>query len=277
MGIYLDSSSSNSIINSTASSHYFVGIFLLSSSNNTIYNNIIQNNANGIYLYYSDSNLIYNNLFNNTYNNFVFGFDGDIYPNYWNTSYQSGNNIWNSSLGYIGGNLWTTPDGNGYSDTCNDTNADGFCDDPYVLATDNIDYLPITKTVGQYPYYISVTFSYSNISFGTVNPYSLAPAIDQNFGYLNVSVNTSSNYQVKAYALDWTGPQTIPASTLYFDTNETYSNLSYSNSIQLNTSYQIIDTYPSTVTTNYHGFWFNVPLAYAGDYNTTIIIDYSIL
>jgi N-acetylneuraminic acid mutarotase len=125
--------------------------------------------------------------------------------------------------------------------------------------------------------YISVTFSYSSISFGTVNPYSLAPAIDQNLGYLNVSVNATADYQVKAYALDWTGPQTIPASTLYFDTNETYSNLSYNNSIQLSTSYQIIDTYPLTVTTNYHGFWFNVPLAYAGDYNTTITIDYSIL
>jgi hypothetical protein len=125
--------------------------------------------------------------------------------------------------------------------------------------------------------YISVTFSYSSISFGTVNPYSLAPAIDQNLGYLNVSVNATADYQVKAYALDWTGPQTIPASTLYFDTNETYSNLSYNNSIQLSTSYQIIDTYPLTVTTNYHGFWFNVPLAYAGDYNTTITIDYSTL
>jgi hypothetical protein len=234
------------------------------------------NSEYGIYLYSVENNLIYNNIFNNT-NNFYF--DGDIYQNYWNTSYQTGTNIWNSSLGYIGGNAWFKPDGTGYSETsnCHDTNADGFCDDPYILATDNIDYLPIAKTVGQYLYYISVTFSYSNISFGTVNPYSLAPAIDQNLGYLNVSISTSSNYQVKAYALDWTGPQTIPASTLYFDTNETYSNLSYSNSVQLSTSYQLIDTYPSTVTTNYHGFWFNVPLAYAGDYNTTITIDYSTL
>jgi parallel beta-helix repeat protein len=113
----------------------------------TVKDNKILNNSVGISIgNYSENNTIYNNLLNNT-QNFIFG--GTIYQNYWNTSYQSGANIWNSSLGYIGGNFWTNPNGNEYSDTCWDTNADGFCDDPYTLAENNTDYLPIAKTVGQ--------------------------------------------------------------------------------------------------------------------------------
>jgi len=56
-------------------------------------------------------------------------------------------------LGYIGGNFWTNPTSNGYSDTCWDTDADGFCDQPYDLLGDgsNVDYLPIARTLGQYP------------------------------------------------------------------------------------------------------------------------------
>jgi hypothetical protein len=52
---------------------------------------------------------------------------------------------------YIGGNYWGSPDGTGYSDTCVDANNDGICDNPYTLATDNIDYLPLAKYVGPPP------------------------------------------------------------------------------------------------------------------------------
>jgi parallel beta-helix repeat protein len=139
-------SNNNTIENVTLRFNY-VGVQLFSSNYSTFKNSkIIGNNYYGFYITGSTKNQIYNNLFNNS-NNFNFG--GDIYTNYWNTTLQTGNNIWNTSLGYIGGNYWTNPDGNGYSDTCHDTNADGFCDDPYILATDNIDYLPIAKTVGQ--------------------------------------------------------------------------------------------------------------------------------
>jgi parallel beta-helix repeat protein len=144
-GISIEASNSNTLSNITSNSNYY-GISIEASNSNTIKNSIIQGNFYGIYIYEAGENLIYNNLFNNTYNFFF----GRFYQNYWNTSYQEGENIWDASLGYIGGNFWTNPDDTGYSDTCHDTNADGFCDDPYVLATDNIDYLPIAKTVGQY-------------------------------------------------------------------------------------------------------------------------------
>jgi hypothetical protein len=63
--------------------------------------------------------------------------------NYWNTTRQRGTRIYSAGT-EIGGNYWTNPDGNGYSDTCTDADKDGFCDDPYVLATDNIDYLALS-------------------------------------------------------------------------------------------------------------------------------------
>ncbi|MEM4221895.1 MAG: NosD domain-containing protein, partial [archaeon] len=45
---------------------------------------------------------------------------------------------------YLGGNFWAKPDGTGFSETCNDNDHDGICDSSHDLATDNIDYLPLT-------------------------------------------------------------------------------------------------------------------------------------
>jgi len=105
---------------------------------------VIQNNSQyGIVLNDAGStqNLIYNNLFNNT-NNFYFS--GTIYSNYWNTTRQRGTRIYSNGT-EIGGNYWTNPGGNGYSDTCTDSNRDGFCDDPYVLNANNTDYLALSN------------------------------------------------------------------------------------------------------------------------------------
>jgi parallel beta-helix repeat protein len=144
IGIFL-SNSHDDVLSNVILDYNFYAITIDYSSHEIIKNSIIQNNYIGIYVYLSDNSLIYNNIFNNTNN---FAISGN---NYWNTTLQPGTNIWNSSLGYIGGNLWTTPDNNGYSDTCVDANFDGFCDEPYDLLGDgsNIDYLPIAKYVGQ--------------------------------------------------------------------------------------------------------------------------------
>jgi len=102
--------------------------------------NRIENNTDyGIYLENATSNKIYNNLFNNTAN-FYFK---TIYANYWNTTRQAGERI-HSPGTEIGGNYWTNPAGNGFSDTCTDANKDGFCDSNYTLTTDNVDYLPLS-------------------------------------------------------------------------------------------------------------------------------------
>jgi parallel beta-helix repeat protein len=146
-GISLISSYSNTVSNNVFWSDY-VGINMWSSYNNSISKNNVQNNSeSGVYLDSSYNNTIFNNLFNNT-NNFYFYFLGTIYQNFWNTSRQSGTRIY-SAGNEIGGNYWTNPSGNGYSDNCTDANKDGFCDNAYVLNqtenSSNIDYLPLSN------------------------------------------------------------------------------------------------------------------------------------
>jgi len=142
-GFYLAGSDTNTFTNCTVNSNNCS--FLISFSNsNTMSDSRIENNTVvGIHLFsagQTDPNKIYNNLFNNT-NNSVF--EQTIYTNQWNTTRQTGNRIY--SLGTeIGGNYWTNPTGNGYSDTCGDANKDGFCDSNYTLNSINIDYLPLS-------------------------------------------------------------------------------------------------------------------------------------
>jgi parallel beta-helix repeat protein len=139
VGIRIYNSSSSTLSNITVNYNKY-GI-VITNSNSTIKNSIIQDNSQfGISIAGSAPNLIYNNLFNNTVN---FYFSGTIYANYWNTTRQAGTRIY-SFGNEIGGNYWTNPEGTGYSDTCTDADKDGFCDDPYVLATDNVDYLALS-------------------------------------------------------------------------------------------------------------------------------------
>jgi hypothetical protein len=87
---------------------------------------------------YSSSNFIYNNYFNNT-DNSIFG--GTPYINIWNTTISTGKNIVDGP--YLGGNFWAYPNGTGFSQKCTDGNKNGICDSEYMLASDNIDNLPL--------------------------------------------------------------------------------------------------------------------------------------
>ena len=141
-GIDLYRSNSNNLLNITANYNSRYGINFVYSSFNTLKNSIIQDNgyyglSSSAYIPEEGGNLIYNNLFNNT-NNFASGA-----ANNWNTTRQTGTRIY-SFGNEIGGNYWTNPTGNGYSDTCIDSDKDGFCDDPYVLNANNADYLALS-------------------------------------------------------------------------------------------------------------------------------------
>jgi len=143
---FFGTSEHNKITNSTISGMSNSGIMIEKYSDNKPSYNIItfcviKNCAYGVKLCGGEYNRIYNNLFNNS-NNFYSS--GTIYENYWNTTKQAGERIY-SNGNEIGGNFWTNPTGTGYSDTCSDSNDDGFCDEPYNLTEDglNIDYLPL--------------------------------------------------------------------------------------------------------------------------------------
>jgi len=138
-GIYAEFLYNSEIVNSTFNNNNRRGLHLFYSNNITFSGNVFQDNGEcGVFISHSHSNKFYNNLFNNTQNVY---FEGTVYPNYWNTTRQAGTRVY-SAGDEIGGNYWTNPSGTGYSDTCEDSDKDGFCDEPYVLATDNVDYLP---------------------------------------------------------------------------------------------------------------------------------------
>jgi parallel beta-helix repeat protein len=174
-GIYIQYSSYNVFANLSLSNVYyniFVSVYsygnvfsdiivdggvrgiAIFGSYNVLKNSIIRNQwwwGCGLYMHlsYAEGNQIYNNIFNNT-NNFCYDWYMVINGNQFSLDFAKGTNI----LGrlFIGGNLWVTPDGNGYSDTCVDADYDGFCDELYCLTYNcfnNIDYHPLAKYVGQ--------------------------------------------------------------------------------------------------------------------------------
>lgn len=66
--------------------------------------------------------------------------DPDPPSNTWSIPKTPGVNIVNGP--YLGGNYWASPDGDGFSQTHPDR-GDGFCVAPLMIATDNIDLLPL--------------------------------------------------------------------------------------------------------------------------------------
>ncbi|RLI85400.1 MAG: hypothetical protein DRP01_06270, partial [Archaeoglobales archaeon] len=148
-GMYLFKSNSN-VLNGSYVRYNNYSIFLNVSQTNIITNFTIIYNNYGVYFHSlqepSTNNIIYNNLFNNTNNVY---FSGAIHSNRWNVTKQPGTNIIGGS--YLAGNFWAKPDGTGFSQTCSDSDADGICDDAYILAVNNTDYLPLTKYTPKAP------------------------------------------------------------------------------------------------------------------------------
>lgn len=149
-GIYLYESSNVTLANITSTDNSY-GIAFSSAHSNILKNSKMENNRiYGVLLSdagQSGANKIYNNFLNNSVN---FCFLGTIYNNYWNTTKQTGNRIYSNGT-QIGGNYWTNSFANGYSDTCTDSDHDGFCDNPYNLSIYNFDSLPLSSLYSPQP------------------------------------------------------------------------------------------------------------------------------
>lgn len=170
VGVYLRTSSLINITNSEFGSN-INGITFVDSSLNMIDNTTIKNSDSGLYFTYDSAsytnntiknsriygcnisinlphsnypsywiydNLFYNNLLNSTANAYIV--DATHQTQYWNVTATSGTNI--VGRNQIGGNYWAYPNGTGYSQTCNNTNNDSFCDSSYTF--NPTDYLPLT-------------------------------------------------------------------------------------------------------------------------------------
>ncbi|MEM3814952.1 MAG: NosD domain-containing protein, partial [Candidatus Micrarchaeia archaeon] len=146
--IFIFNSNSNFIFNNDLVSTDDFGLGLDTSFNNIISSNKIKTLSSdpadyfGVYLFESHDNIIYDNIINGTV---PVHFEISIYQNFWNTTLNcsSGPNIVGGQC--IGGNFYATPSGNGFSETCNDTDNDGFCDEAYDILDDgsNVDYYPL--------------------------------------------------------------------------------------------------------------------------------------
>ncbi|NJE10609.1 NosD domain-containing protein [Thermococcus sp. MAR1] len=132
-GVELDTGSAGNLVWGNSISSSGVGIYLRPGSrSNVIFSNLVINNSLGVYVSNSKFNLIYNNYFDNARNVKVLG----NVTNHWNVTKREGKNILGGNL--LGGNYWSE------LKDCEDKNLDGFCDVPYVIDDNNVDYLPLT-------------------------------------------------------------------------------------------------------------------------------------
>ncbi len=128
-------SSYNNVINNSLS-YITEALIELFNVNNTIKNNKFYHRYAIYTSSQSSGNVIYDNIFYNTLDIYF----GSFTNNVWNTTKHIGTNI--IGRNYIGGNYY-----DGWSDDdskCNPIGNDGICNNPYILATNNIDYLPLT-------------------------------------------------------------------------------------------------------------------------------------
>lgn len=139
---FIGGSNSNTFRGNIVTNNTEQGIYISGSNSNTLSRNLVTGNGDkGIFAYQSQTNTIADNHFNNTNN---FDLSTVMYANTWNTTYATGPNVIGGQ--YLGGNYWANPSDTGYSQTCTDSNGDGFCDNPYPLATNNTDNLPLHAT-----------------------------------------------------------------------------------------------------------------------------------
>ena len=120
-GVWFSSSDNNTLFGNSLTTNSWLGIGLSSSSGNTLFgNNFTANNHDGIWLYASLDNMFY-------HNNFVANTE-QVYS-------ESSANVWDD--GYpSGGNYWSDYNGT-------DANHDGIGDTPYVVDANNTDRYPL--------------------------------------------------------------------------------------------------------------------------------------
>ncbi|MDD3123742.1 MAG: NosD domain-containing protein, partial [Candidatus Izemoplasmatales bacterium] len=140
-GLALTHSKNNTVKNNKFSDNEYGFILSTSSINNKIYENIVTSNMKGVWICNSGNNSLFDNYFNNTNNTEFDETSLETSLNSWNTTKIKGENI---VLGpYFAGNYWATPEGTGFSQTHEDKDGDGICDEIYTLSEGNIDYLPL--------------------------------------------------------------------------------------------------------------------------------------
>ncbi|HWQ68316.1 MAG TPA: NosD domain-containing protein [Methanospirillum sp.] len=143
-GMNLYYADGNTIAGNTIDRNRATGIFFNPSGNNTVRDNSISSNDDegimiGTEVRPNVQNLIYNNVMSNKDNIII---QEGAQVNYqWNIEKIEGTN----SIGgtFLGGNMWGSPGGAGYSQMCTDKNTDGMCDGAYEVKPGIVDQFPL--------------------------------------------------------------------------------------------------------------------------------------
>ena len=163
------------------------------------------------------NNLFYNNIINATDEYVVYA--GVPKSNEW-TKFETRKNIVGGPN--VGGNFYAKPNGKGYSETCLDSDRDGFCDEPLILSSHNVDYKPLTlwnplpnvkiispedgHRFGEYKIPVTLSIEHANktnvsvLDEGFIVNSTLVHGEGSKSIYLYV--NHDGNYTIKAVATD---------------------------------------------------------------------------
>jgi len=145
-GLYLTNSGDYNTINKSVFDSSTSLTFMNGATGNVIENNIFLGSA--VNAYASSGNVFYRNIFNGT---------GLYYA-------TGGGNLLNTIPFHTsgGGNSWVTPEGTGFSQTCNDSKCIGYCNQSYTPSTYGTDYFPVSGCVQDpsiYKQSVKVNFS----------------------------------------------------------------------------------------------------------------------
>jgi parallel beta-helix repeat protein len=141
-GVWFSSSDNNTLFGNSLTTNNWLGIGLSSSSGNTLFGNNVTNNEYGIGLSSSSGNTLFGNNFTANNHDGIWlyaSLDNMFYHNNFvaNTEQvysESSANVWDD--GPSGGNYWSDYNGT-------DANHDGIGDTPYVVDANNTDRYPL--------------------------------------------------------------------------------------------------------------------------------------
>lgn len=208
---------------------------IFSNSEVLIYENTFNNIDNGIHAYFTQDFRIYENIFGpNVENEFSWHTGSgcpnnvcNIYENWfksdlnvtglqigwnYNDTASSGGRI-DGFFGNKGGNYYTTVDGDGFSETCNDFDADQICDDAKTVHTIVTDDLPLA----------SLSSGGCSVLTGCY--------LDDNFGYTDTVLNH-----------DWSGSSIIPVNSSYMCVEQYQENFYFIVPITESTGTSVLST-----------------------------------
>jgi len=127
--------------NNTFNKNDGTGLILRTNDSKVIDNTFSFNQARGLLLVQGNQNSITGNIFKNGKNCEI---SGESKQNMWSSTLMPD---FNSSV--TGGNYWGDEENQGYSDQCT-SDPEGYCSDPYIVNSENIDYRPLSSSASWY-------------------------------------------------------------------------------------------------------------------------------